>query len=278
MTVKQKTIASVVSYQGRGLHKGQPVKLIFRPAPVDTGIVFIRTDLPGRPAIPAGVEWVVDTTRGTTLQSDQGEIYTVEHLLAAVAGLGINNLYLEIDSLEPPAADGSAKPFVTILTKAGLQEQEKDCSALVLEKPLWIREKDKFIVALPADYLQISFTLVYEHPAIKTQFAHYVVEPGIFRQDIAPARTFGFLAEVEQLKARGLALGASLENVVVLGTEEPLNPLRFADEFVRHKILDLVGDLSLLGQPLQAHIIAVKSGHSLNTRLAKLIKEEGKAE
>ena len=273
---KQKTIKNSISYQGIGLHKGQPVKLVFRPAPPDTGIVFIRTDLPDNPAIPAQVEWVIDTTRGTTLGKDQIEIHTVEHVLAAVAGSGITNLLIEIDSIEPPAADGSTRPFLEILQRAGLVEQEQACRTLVLKKAIRIREQDKFIVALPADCFQLSFTLVYDHPAIKTQFAEYTIEPATFAEEIAGARTFGFLKEVERLKSMGLALGGSLDNAIVLGDKGPLNPLRFPDEFVRHKILDLVGDLALIGQPLQAHIIAVKSGHSLNTRLAKIIKQEGR--
>lgn len=276
MTRKQNTIAASISYQGIGLHKGQPVQLIFKPAPPDTGIIFIRTDLPGFPAVPAQVEWVTDTTRGTTLGKNGVEIHTVEHILAAMSGLGIDNLYVEMDSIEPPAADGSALPFLKALEKAGLKEQEKKCSPLVLSKPVWVKDRDKYVVALPADRLQMSFTLVYNHPAIKTQFADYLLNYPTFAQEIAGARTFGFLAEVEQLKAMGLALGGSLDNAVVLGDEAPLTSLRFPDEFVRHKILDLMGDLSLIGQPLQAHIIAAKSGHSLNTRLAKLIKQEGR--
>jgi len=275
MTQKQKTISRPISYCGIGLHKGQPVQLTFKPAPPEAGIVFIRTDLPGTPAVPARVEWVADTTRGTTLGQNGVEIYTVEHVLAAVAGLGINNLYIEMDSIEPPAADGSALPFLETLQKAGIEEQDQECSPLILQKAVWIKDQDKFVVALPSPNFQISFTLVYNHPAIGTQFADYKLDSAIFSREIAGARTFGFLAEVEQLKALGLALGGSLDNAVVVGDEEPLTPLRFPDEFVRHKILDLVGDLSLLGQPLQAHIIAVKSGHSLNTRLAKLIKQEG---
>lgn len=273
---KQKTIKDSVGYQGIGLHKGQPVQLVFRPAPLNTGVVFIRTDLPDNPAIPAQVEWVVDTTRGTTLGKDQVEIHTVEHVLAAVAGLGINNLLIEMDSIEPPAADGSARPFLEALQLAEIVEQDQPCQTLVLKKAIWIKEQDKFIVALPADCFQLSFTLVYDHPAIKTQFAEYNIEASTFAEEIAGARTFGFLKEVEKLKSMGLALGGNLDNAIVLGDQEPLSPLRFPDEFVRHKILDLVGDLSLIGQPLQAHIIAVKSGHSLNTRLAKIIKQEGR--
>lgn len=274
MLKKQKTINTEASYQGVGLHKGKEVEVIFKPAPPNTGIIFIRTDLPGRPFIPAQVDWVVDTTRGTTLGKDGIEIHTVEHLLAAIAGLGIDNLYVEIDSIEPPAADGSALPFLEVLKQAGLREQEEDCQVISLERALWVREKDKFVVALPDQLFRISFTLVYDHPLIKTQFAEYNIESEVFVKEIAQARTFGFLSEVEQLKTMGLALGGSLDNAIVLDEKTSLNSLRSPDEFVRHKILDLVGDLSLVGQPLKAHIIGAKSGHSLNTRLAKLIRQE----
>lgn len=274
MTEKQTTIQFPVSFQGIGLHKGQPVKLTFHPAPVDTGIVFVRTDLPNKPAIPAQVEWVVDTTRGTTLGKDGVEVHTVEHVLAAIAGLGLNNLYVEIDSVEPPAADGSSWPFVQVLQQAQVVEQEKELEKIVLKKAMWVRDGEKFVVALPAPALRVSFTLVYEHPGIKTQYAEYNIKKEIFVKEIASARTFGFLAEVEQLKAMGLALGGSLENAIVLDERAPLTPLRFTNEFVRHKILDLVGDISLIGQPLQAHIIASKSGHNLNTKLAGMIKQE----
>lgn len=274
MIEKQKTIRNTVSFQGIGLHKGQPVQLIFKPAPVDTGIIFIRTDLSGRPEIPAQVEWVIDTTRGTTLGKDGVEVHTVEHVLAAIAGLGLHNLYVEIDSIEPPAADGSSLPFVVSLEKAGVVEQEKEIKGIILKKALWVRDGEKFVIALPAPNFRVSFTLVYDHPGIKTQFAEYNIKKEIFREEIASARTFGFLAEVEQLKAMGLALGGSLDNAIVLDERAPLTPLRFTNEFVRHKILDMVGDLSLIGQPLQAHIIASKSGHNLNTKLAQKIKEE----
>jgi len=274
--MKQKTISKEITYQGIGLHKGQPVNLIFKPAPINTGIVFLRTDLLEKPQIPASVEWVVDTTRGTTLGKDGVQIYTVEHVLSAVAGLGITNLYIEVDSIEPPAADGSALPFVNALQETGIMEQDEEIEKIVLKKAIWLKDGDKFIVALPAPCFRVSFTLVYDHPVIKTQFAEYNIKKETYVQEIASARTFGFLAEVEKLKAMGLALGGSLENAIVVGDEAPLNPLRFSNEFVRHKILDLVGDLSLIGQPLQAHIIASKSGHELNTRLAQVIKEDKK--
>lgn len=270
----QKTIAREAVYQGIGLHKGKPVQLRFLPAPLDTGIVFIRTDLPGKPIIPAQIEWVGDTKRGTTLKKDGIEVYTVEHVMASIYGLGIHNLYIEIDSAEPPAADGSSLPFVECLMEAGLVEQGKEAKRIVLKKGLWIKEEDKFIIALPFHCLRVSFTLVYDHPLIKTQFAEYNIKPEIFSKEIASARTFGFLAEVEHLKSMGLALGGNLDNAIVLGEDDSLNPLRFPNEFVCHKILDIVGDLALLGYPLQAHIIAVKSGHNLNTRLAEKIKEE----
>lgn len=276
--MKQRTIQKKTTYQGIGLHKGKMAKLCFCPAPMDTGIVFVRTDLAQKPEIPALAEFVIDTDRGTTLGKEGIQVHTVEHILAAVAGLGISNLRIEIDALEPPAGDGSCFPFMQALKEAGILEQEKELNRIVLKQALWIKEADKFLVALPHDCFRISFNLIYDHPVIGSQFCELDVAEN-FLEHIAPARTFGFLTEFEYLKSIGLALGGSLENAIVVGDKETLNPLRFADEFVKHKMLDLVGDLSLIGYPLQAHLIASKSGHTLNTKLARqirdLVKNEG---
>ena len=271
--MQQKTIKQEAVYQGIGLHKGQMAEIRFCPAETDSGIIFVRTDLAQKPEIPALVQFVTDTSRGTTIGKDGVQVYTVEHILAAVAGLGISNLRIEIDGIEPPAADGSCLPFVQVLQKAGILEQEAELSCITLEQPVWIKEGDKYLVALPDDNFKISFNLLYDHPAIGSQFCELDVAQDFISQ-AAGARTFGFLAEFEYLKSQGLALGGSLDNAIVVGEMETLNPLRCPDEFVKHKILDMVGDLSLIGFPLKAHLIASRSGHALNTRLAALIKKQ----
>lgn len=276
----QKTISEPVEYKGIGLHKGEQVSIVFKPAPPDTGIVFRRVDIPGHPEIPARIDNVIGVLRGTSLGHGDVKVHTVEHVLCACAGIGITNLICELNASEPPAADGSSYEFVKIIQKAGIKLQEAPYREISVKEPIVLssfNQKEgyqKYLIALPCDEFRVSFTIDYDHPAIGTQFAEYVINEKIFLSEIMPARTFGFKWEKEALNKVGLALGGSLENAIVMDEENVLNDsLRYKDEFVRHKILDIIGDLFLMGAFLKAHIIALKSGHDLNIQLAQELEK-----
>ena len=266
----QSTLAKEVFYSGLGLHSGREVKVRFLPAPENTGILFERTDLPGRPRISAKAACVTQTMRATTLEEGEAKVFTVEHILAAFSALNIDNCLIEIDSLEPPVADGSALPFLELLAEAGRAEQQSLRSVYSIEKALIVREEKRFISILPYDGFRITFTSVNPHKAIGIQFADVEITKELFWREIAPARTIGFVHEIETLQAQGLALGGSMENAAVYDENGAVNELRFADELVRHKVLDVVGDLALAG-PIKGHVVAVSSGHALNTKLSQLI-------
>ncbi|HEY3423635.1 MAG TPA: UDP-3-O-acyl-N-acetylglucosamine deacetylase [Negativicutes bacterium] len=266
----QTTIAKMVIYTGIGLHSGQDVTITLKPASVGTGIVFIRIDLPGAPQVAARAANVTATMRATTLESGAAKVFTVEHLLAAFSALQVDNCLVEITAVEPPVADGSALPFVRLLQTAGIVQQDVLCTSRQVSQTQIVRVEDKFITVLPYDGLRITFTSINSHPSIGVQFGDYEITPEVFIKEIAPARTIGFMHEVEALQAQGLALGGSLDNAVVYDDEKVLTPLRFTDELVRHKILDVIGDLALAGL-VRGHVIAVKSGHALNTALAQQI-------
>jgi UDP-3-O-[3-hydroxymyristoyl] N-acetylglucosamine deacetylase len=240
------------------------------PADPGTGIVFSRVDLPGSPKVKATATNVTSTMRATTLEDGAAKVFTVEHLLAAFAALGVDNCLVEITAAEPPVADGSAILFAQLIQEAGIVEQAVKAKVTVVTEAITVRFPDKFITILPYDGLRISFTSVNPHPLIGVQFFDYEVTPELFCREIAPARTIGFMHEVEALQAKGLALGGSLENAVVYDDDKLLTPLRFPDELVRHKVLDVLGDLFLAGR-VRGHVIAVKSGHELNTQLARQI-------
>ncbi|WP_018702905.1 UDP-3-O-acyl-N-acetylglucosamine deacetylase [Anaeromusa acidaminophila] len=266
----QNTLAKEVSYSGIGLHSGREVKVRFLPAPANTGIIFERTDLSGRPRVPAKAACVTQTMRATTLEEGEAKVFTVEHILAAFSALNIDNCLIEIDSLEPPVADGSALPFLELLAEAGRAEQQSLRSVYSIEKALIVREEKRFISILPYDGFRITFTSVNPHKAIGIQFADVEITKELFWCEIAPARTIGFVHEIETLQAQGLALGGSMENAAVYDENGAVNKLRFTDELVRHKVLDVVGDLALAG-PIRGHVVAVSSGHALNTKLSQLI-------
>jgi len=269
----QKTIERPVSFSGHGLHTGNLTTVVFKPAPPNTGIVFARTDLPNKPTIKADIDHVVDVRRGTTLGANGARVLTVEHVLAAIAGLEIDNVFVELDANEPPVGDGSSRPFVETLLDGQISEQDTPREYIEIEEAITFRDKDRIITVLPWNELRLSVTADYAHRAIGTQYRSISVRQQEFAQEIASARTFCFLHEVEALKAQGLIKGGSLENAVVIGTESILNEdLRFPDEFVRHLILDLLGDLTLLGRPLKGHVIAIKPGHTPNARLAQKIR------
>lgn len=275
--MNQKTIAKEVSYSGVGLHTGEKITITFKPAVTDNGISFIRTDL-GRKEIKASLDKIVKSERESTLKERQTEIHTVEHLLAALSGLSISNLIIEINGPEPPVGDGSALCYLEILSSAGIVSQSKPWPEIKVASPIKIREEDQEISIYPDSQLKITYTIDYEHQAIKDQTATFIINEETFKKEIAPARTFGFLSEVRGLRSQGLGLGGSLGNTVIIGRKGVINKesLRFEDEPLRHKILDILGDFSLLGASLKGHIKAVKSGHALNIKLAKKILEANK--
>lgn len=273
MDQPQQTIANEISYEGNGLHSGLPVKMTFKAAPENTGIVFIRTDLPGRPQVKATIENVTNTMRATTLEDGEAKVFTVEHVLAAFIGIGLDNCYVELNSPEPPVGDGSGQVFVDLILKVGLVTQKEERKFHTIEKSHAIYDGDRFIMILPYNGMRVTFTSINKHPLLGTQYADYEITPENFKKEISSARTIGFMQEIEELQKMGLAKGGNLENVLVYDENKCLSVPRFSDELVRHKILDILGDLSLLGN-LKGHIIAVKSSHELNARLSREILKE----
>ncbi len=270
---QQKTISAEVSFSGMGLHTGSLTTMTFKPAPPDTGVTFYRIDLPGSPAIQADIDHVVDVSRGTTIGVNGAKVHTVEHVLAAIFGIDIDNIAIELDGPEIPNGDGSSLPFTQVLRKAGLVEQDAERHYIQIVEPVYYRQDDVTLSILPADELRMTMTIAYDHVAIGTQYASYTITPETFEKELAPARTFCFLREVRMLQDQGLIKGGSLESAVVIGDESILNEqLRFPDEFVRHKMLDLLGDMYLLGRRIKGHVIGVKSGHAKNVMFSKQIK------
>ncbi|MCL2625275.1 MAG: UDP-3-O-acyl-N-acetylglucosamine deacetylase [Cystobacterineae bacterium] len=269
----QLTLRRSVSCSGIGLHSGKPVRLVVSPAPVDSGIVFVREDLPSKPTIPARSEKVLDTSLATTLGQKGEGVGTVEHLMAAFGGLGIDNARVEVDGPELPILDGSAAPFVALLKEAGVREQGAPKTYMVIKKAVTVRSGDKFASLAPASEFRVDCTIDFQHPLITDQTYGMKITPESFVNELARARTFCFLQDIEKLKHIGLAQGGSLENAVVIDKFSILNSegLRFPDEFVRHKLLDALGDLALLGKPLLAHLTAYKTGHTLNQQLVKAV-------
>lgn len=267
---KQKTIAREIMYSGIGLHSGAEVKMKLSPAPVDTGIVFIRTDLPNKPRIKAIASNVTSTLRATTIGDGEIKVFTIEHLMSALFASDIDNCYIELDNEEPPVVDGASEVFVKLLSETGSVEQDKMRQEIVIKKVYRIDDKERFVMVVPYDGFRVSFTSLNPHPLIGTQYYDFTFDIDAYKQEIAPARTIAYEKEVEALHKMGLGLGGNLENVIVYNDEGWMNKLRYADELVRHKILDIIGDLRLAGV-LKAHVIAVKSGHELNTKLAKKI-------
>lgn len=272
---KQTTIAKTVHVSGIGLHTGNMTTVEFKPAEPNTGIIFVRNDIAERPYVRASVEHVLDVTRGTTIGKGNMNVHTVEHLLAACYALGIDNLIIHMDSNEPPVGDGSSLMFVEMLEQAGVVEHTVERSVLKITEPVRYESGLTVIEARPYDKegLRITGELLYNHPLIQHQKACFEIVPEIFKKEIAPARTFCFDYEIEAIKKKGLAKGGSLNNAVVIGIDQIHcnGSLRFPDEFVRHKILDLIGDLSLLSLPLCADIYAKRSGHGHNINFTRKI-------
>jgi UDP-3-O-[3-hydroxymyristoyl] N-acetylglucosamine deacetylase len=266
--IYRRTLRREVACTGIGLHSGRPVRLRLVPAPAEHGIRFARTDVGVE--IPATLAHIGDQDHATTLQSSGVSIGTVEHLLAALAGLGVDDVRVEIDGPEVPVLDGSAAPFVILLHEAGLRPLAVPRLHLKVKEPVEVVLGAKGARLLPADHFEIGYAIGFDHPLLRHQAFSLRLSPRTFTESIAPARTFGFLREVEMLRKSGLALGGSLENAVVIGETGVLNnKLRFEDEFVRHKILDAVGDLALLGRPLLGRLEATRAGHALHAAVAR---------
>ncbi len=265
----QHTIRKLASIEGVGLHTGKPARVVLAPAPPNTGITF---RVAGHDPIPAAPESVVNSHYATTIGRNGTRIHTVEHLMAAAAGLGIDNLLVNVEGLEIPAADGSAKPFVTLLTAAGRSEQSAPRRPIVVTKSIRAGGGGRWIRIVPSDTFRISYTLDNDHPAIGTQALTCTPTERMFVEEFAAARTYGFLKDLGVMRKNGLARGASLENAIGVGKRGVLNALRYRDEFVRHKILDLIGDLALLGRPIMGHVIARNAGHALNFELVVAVQ------
>jgi UDP-3-O-[3-hydroxymyristoyl] N-acetylglucosamine deacetylase len=277
----QSTIRTPASCAGVGLHSGAPVSITLLPAEPDTGIVFRRTDLSSDNAyIPARFDCVTTTELGTTLANARGiSVATVEHLMSALSGLGVDNVVIEVSGPEIPIMDGSARPFVELIDRAGIEISAEPKKTIRVLKQVVIEEGNKRAALIPAETFTARFEIEFPSKAIGHQEVEFEVSPLSFRRFIAPARTFGFLREVEYLRSKGLALGGSLENAIVVSEDVILNsePLRFKDEFVRHKVLDAVGDLALAGRPLIARYEGVKAGHELNNRLLRALFADSSA-
>jgi len=275
---QQLTIKNAVELEGIGLHTGAKVKVRLLPAEPNAGISFIRIDLPGKPVIKANIANVMESSRRlrrTSLSCDSVEVHTVEHLLSALSGLMIDNVKIEINGPELPGLDGSALPFVELIKKAGIESQPEQKRSFTVKDPIWLEENDTVLAILPDSEFKISYMLSYDHPLLKSQYVSVVIMPETYEREIAPTRTFCLEAEAEELRTRGFGKGASWENTLVVGKDGVIkNKLRFDDEFARHKISDLMGDLYLLGMPIKGHVIAVKSGHPLNIRLLQKIRQQ----
>ncbi len=270
----QRTLRRSITCAGIGLHSGHRVTLTLRPAPADYGIRFRRADLGGL-EIPARVEYVASLNYATGLSFAGASVETVEHLLAALVSQGVDNVAIELNTPEVPIMDGSAAPFVYLLQEAGIKTLGAPRRFLKVLRPIGIARGDKHIAIYPADEFRISYTIGFDHPLLRHQSRSVVIAPDTFAEELAPARTFGFLKDLEMLRQQGLTLGGSLDNAVVLGETGVLNnTLRFEDEFVRHKILDAIGDLALVGAPIIGHVVAHRGGHALHTALGTAILEQ----
>lgn len=269
--LKQRTFKNIIRATGVGLHTGQKVYLTLRPAPVNTGIIFVRTDLATREEIPAKAHFVGDTTLSTTLIKGDVRVATIEHLMSAMSGLGIDNAYVEVSAPEVPIMDGSAGPFVFLIQSAGVEEQDAAKQFIRILKPIYLEDGDKSVSLEPFDGFKVSYTLLYDHPVYRRYAKSATIDfsSTSFVKEVSRARTFGFMHEFAELRNRNLALGASMDNAIAVGDYKVLNEdgLRYEDEFVKHKILDSIGDLYLLGYSLLGEFKGHKSGHALNNAL-----------
>ena len=274
----QQTLVAPVTCSGIGLHSGQPVTITLRPAPPDTGVVFVNVNRNGNTGatLPASIEHRVPTELCTAISGNGFQVKTIEHVLAALSGLNVDNVYIDVTAGEVPVMDGSAAPFVRLIQAVGVIAQNRKQPYLKIMAPLEVSEGSKRVRIEPAATPRITYSIHYDHPLIKTQTYVHDCSANAFENHIAEARTFGFLHEVQALWARGLGQGGTLDNTVVLSEDGIVNEsgLRFPNEFVRHKVLDLIGDFSLLGMSFIGHIVAERSGHALHTRLVQQILEQ----
>jgi UDP-3-O-[3-hydroxymyristoyl] N-acetylglucosamine deacetylase len=267
---KQCTIAAAFSASGIGLHTGEPTTVRVLPAQPGQGRYFVRVDLPDSPVIPARIESVQQTVLSTELVQGEAKIRTVEHLLAALAGLGVDNARIEVDGSEVPLLDGSGREWAIAIASAGISTQSAMRESISISDPIFVRQGDAFVAALPSPELRFSYGIDFDLSAIGNQWHSWEFNPETFATEIAPARTFGFAEQIEQLRTNGLIKGGSLDNALVCSVDGWINPpLRFSNEPVRHKLLDLVGDLSLLGTFPTAHFLAYKASHGLHTQLVR---------
>jgi UDP-3-O-[3-hydroxymyristoyl] N-acetylglucosamine deacetylase len=270
----QRTLRRAISCAGIGLHSGRKVTLSLKPAPADFGIRFRRADL-GGVDVPARAHHVGGINYATGLSRDAVRVETVEHLLSALVSLGVDNATVELNSPEVPIMDGSAAPFVYLIQEAGVKRLDAPRRYLKVQRPISLTRGDKRIAIYPSDHFKVTYSIAFDHPLLRHQSRTIRMTPDAFVDEIAPARTFTFLKEVEMLRQQGLALGGSLENAIVIGDTGILNnALRFDDEFVRHKILDVIGDMALVGYPLIGHLVAHRGGHALHTAFAAQVLEE----
>ena len=276
--MEQKTIKKPIELEGIGLHTASQVNMKFKPAPINTGINFIRVDVKDSPMIKASIFHVLDqdkSPRRTSIGNGPVEVHTIEHLMAALWALGIDNIIVEIDGPELPGLDGSAMGFIDILKRSGIEKQGLPKKVFQVRSPIWVEQDGATIMVLPDNQFKVSYTLNYEHPLLKAQYISLTLDGDMFEKEIASSRTFCLEKEVSGLKEKGLGKGANYENTIVVGKKGVIdNDLRFDDEFARHKILDLLGDLYLLGYAIKGHIIAVRSGHPLNMRLVDKINTQ----
>ena len=263
---RQHTLARPVQCTGIGVHSGRQVNLKILPAPINHGIKFVRIDLPGNPVVSAHFNSVVDTSLATVIGAEGVIVSTIEHLMATFSGLCIDNAMVAVDGHEMPIMDGSAAPFTRLLQSAGVERQEGLRRYFVVKRPIALKQGDKAVTVLPAAHFRITYAIDFDHPLIRRQDFSLVMTRESFDREISRARTFGFYHEIEYLKRFGLARGGSLDNAIVIDQDRVLNTdgLRFADEFVRHKLLDCIGDFSLLGMPILGHIVLKRSGHAFN--------------
>lgn len=273
--MKRKTLQKEIEYSGIGLHKGETI--FMRLLPSQTGkIIFKRMDLEeGKNEIILDIANTFDLTRGTNLKNEEGAtVFTIEHFLSALAMAQITDLIVELNGNELPICDGSAKVFLDLIAEAEIQDLEDDVEEIIVKDPIFLSKGDKHIVALPYDGYKLTYSIRFEHSFLKSQLAEYVLDFESYQKEIAPARTFGFDYEIEYLRKNNLALGGTLDNAIVIQKDGIMNPggLRFEDEFVRHKMLDIIGDLKILNRPIRAHIIAVKAGHALDIEFAQQLK------
>jgi UDP-3-O-[3-hydroxymyristoyl] N-acetylglucosamine deacetylase len=270
----QRTIRRPISCVGIGLHSGNKVQLSLKPAAADSGIRFRRTDL-GNLDVPATINHLAGIQLATGLARDQVSVETVEHLMSALVSLGIDNVVIELNSPEVPIMDGSAAPFVYLIQEAGVKTLAQPRKYLKITRPITLSRGDKRIALYPSEQFKVTYSISFDHPLLRHQARSLQITENSFIEEIAPARTFTFLKDVEMLRQNGLALGGSLDNAIVLGETGVLNnALRFEDEFVRHKILDAVGDLALVGRPVIGHLVAHRAGHALHTEFAAKVLEE----